>query len=118
MPSRKSVAVSESSDASQQSVSRKAGTSDKEPVGLVEEGGRGGKQGERKERTARKGGSKRDGKGSTCVVAIIRMVGHSCNAGAHAIEGRRRGQGGCLPCTLFLSLSLSLPHYASTAVLS
>lgn len=50
MPSRKSVAVSESSDASQQSVSRKAGTSDKEPVGLVEEGRR-GRRGGRRERT-------------------------------------------------------------------
>lgn len=88
MPSRKSVAVSESSDASQQSVSRKAGTSDKEPVGLVEEGKEGGgeERREKKRKDYRKGGSKRDGKGSTCVVAIIRMVGHSCNAGAHAIE--------------------------------
>lgn len=88
MPSRKSVAVSESSDASQQSVSRKAGTSDKEPVGLVEEGRRGRREGRREKEgeNYRKGGSKRNDKGSTCVVAIIRMVGHSCNAGAHAIE--------------------------------
>lgn len=27
----------------------------------------------------------------TCVVAIIRMVGHSCNAGAHATEYRVEG---------------------------
>lgn len=102
-----------------ESVSRKAGIGDKELVGLVE--GRGEGEGEKESRTTRKGGWKRDGKGSTCVVTIIRMVGHSCNAGAHAIERRRRGRAGwwCAPrMPTMHSLYLSLAHYASTAALS
>lgn len=44
-------------------------------------------------RAARRGGEGRrvwvaESSSRTCVVAIIRMVGHSCNAGAHATECR------------------------------
>lgn len=56
----------------------------------------------------------------TCVVAIIRMVGHSCNAGAHTIEWMEEGRSAVrLPdayyaptihsLSLSLSLSISLP---------
>lgn len=51
----------------------------------------------------------------TCVVAIIRMVGHSCNAGAHTIEWMEEGRSAVrLPDAYYaptihsLSLSLSL----------
>lgn len=51
----------------------------------------------------------------TCVVAIIRMVGHSCNAGAHTIEWMEEGRSAVrLPDAYYaptihsLSLSLSI----------
>jgi len=107
-------------DASRQSVSRKAGVADKEAASFAEPA-----EQETKKTAAREGISrseKRDGEKagetSRTFVAIIIMVGRSCNAGAYATEWRRvAGWGaliGCLLCTdytfsfsLFLSLSLS-----------
>lgn len=97
-----------------------------------------GRQGNCRERMAQRVTKKEGGESSRTCVAIITMVGHSCNAGAYATEQRVAGWctlAGYLLCTdyafslslslcislsfsLFLSVSLSLSHYASTAVLS
>lgn len=122
MPSRKSVAVSESSDASRQSVSRKAGTGDKEPVGLVEKEGE-GREGERSERTARKGGFSR---GTVRVVPAwlpslewwaIAAMRAPMRSSDGAGKGRSRVVCADRMPTMH-SLYLSLPYYASTVALS
>lgn len=111
MPSRKSVAVSESAATLRSKVSaEKRGLATKSPSGSCR-----GKEKRKKlrERVVQRGTEKEGSKSScTCVVAIIRMVGHSCNAGAHTMEWIEEG----VLCArqvptmhqLYYSLSLSL----------